>query len=682
MTANPERPPGDPLEALDAHIARKSDEIRIVQQITARIGTTLDLDELLAISLEALNSSLGFEHAMILFADEAGETLTVAASHGYPDAGSGVTVPAGQGVLGVAARRRRITRIGNMGAQRAYIANVRRQMVEAGKGDALAAIPRLPGLVDAESEIAIPFVVKDRLIGVLAVESPKPGAFDELDEMVLSIVANELAHAIDNARLHASAVDRSRALDAANAALKSMNESLERTVAERTAELTEALATARRESALREELLRRMAPPAVVPLLLEDRLVARRLEVSVLFVDLMDFTAFSSGMEPNEVFALLNRFFSWAGEVIERYRGYVNKTSGDGIMALFGVPFETATHATDAALAGLALQDELSAQFPFAMRVGINSGAVTAGMLGPRNRSTYDVLGDAANVASRMEELCPPGWVAVSPETAGAIEPYFALSPLGEQAIKGKGMMECFAVAGLKPLLEDARRVDPTSRFATAHGGIAAEIETAKRARLSMIDFASLQARDAALGHNEAVAAFALALLRDLRAQGESVAGPVAAIDESDLVIAALLHDSGKHAVAAETLNRPSLAGAELAALRTELREATLAVLERIGFASLAPVIRELYRFEEVRGAEGEYGAAAEILAAADIYDALTAPKRYKGQPWRIAGALAEIRWMPYCARQQRPAFETFVELMRPKDTAIGGGARPRVVLR
>jgi hypothetical protein len=380
-------------------------------------------------------------------------------------------------------------------------------------------------------------------------------------------------------------------------------------------------------------------------------------------------------MEPDEVFAHLNHFFSWAGEVIERYRGYVNKTSGDGLMALFGVPYESVTHQTDAALAGLALQAELAERFPFIMRVGINSGTVAAGMLGPKNRSVYDVLGDAVNVASRMEALCPPGGIAVSPETAAALQPYFALDQLGTVEVKGKGAMSCASVRGIRPLLEDSRRVDPTSAFARDHAGASDEIAGLKRDCLSMIDFSSIQARDAALGHNEAIAAYVLALSRRIGADALGM-------DPEDLAVAALVHDLGKHAIDPERLNAPSLSSAERDALRGALLAGTLDDLRRIGLDRFAPLVESLYRFEATRGAEGEFAAAVEALAACDIYDALTAPKRYKGTPWRIVGALAELARLPWCQSARRPIFDAFIEMMKPAGLELRAGHRDRVVLR
>ncbi|MFP6690777.1 MAG: adenylate/guanylate cyclase domain-containing protein [Alphaproteobacteria bacterium] len=57
-----------------------------------------------------------------------------------------------------------------------------------------------------------------------------------------------------------------------------------------------------------------------------------------MFTDLENFTEFTSGMEPDEIFSRLNHYFSWAGDIISRYCGYLNKTNGDGTMALFGAP--------------------------------------------------------------------------------------------------------------------------------------------------------------------------------------------------------------------------------------------------------------------------------------------------------------------------------------------------------
>jgi adenylate cyclase len=668
------------VDRLNAELARKTNEVRIIQQISSEISSTLDLDRILAISLDAMETVLGFRHSMILVASGDESVLTVAASRGYNGGRTGAEIPLGQGVLGVAARRRRIVRMGNVATQRAYLAGVRARTQAAGQAT-LEPVVEMPGLADAQSQLAIPLIVKDRLVGVLGVESATANAFDELDEMLLSIVGNQVATGIDNARLHLNAIERSRQLDAANAELSRLNETLEASVQARTAELSAALDQVRREKGLSENLLRRMAPPEVIPLMLQDRLLAQRLDVAVMFTDVVDFTAYSSGMEPDEVFSQLNEFFGAAGEIIGRYRGYINKTNGDGIMALFGVPFESATYRTDAVLAALAIQRETGTQFPFGMRIGINTGTVTAGMLGPPEKSLYDVIGDAVNLASRVEALCPRGGVSVSPLCEDVLKPWFQLDKLEEQEVKGVGRVACLNVLGLKPIAEDGRRVDPTSRFAAHYLPVIEEVEAMKRDRLGVIDFISLQARDLALQHNEAVASYAVALLRMLRADSAD-AERWRAVDEGALMTAALLHDTGKHAVEPARLNDRSLDGAGRERLRRDLLDATLQTLSQIDADSSAPLIVDLYRFEATRGAEGEFSAEVELLAAADIYDALTAPKLYKGSPWRIVGALAELMRLPYCQSHQRSVFTAFAELMKPSGAVIAPRARPDVLIR
>ena len=668
------------VDRLNAELARKTNEVRIIQQISSEISSTLDLDRILAISLDAMETVLGFRHSMILVAGGAESVLTVAASRGYDGGRTGAEIPLGQGVLGVAARRRRIVRMGNVATQRAYLAGVRARTQAAGQAT-LEPVVEMPGLADAQSQLAIPLIVKDRLVGVLGVESATANAFDELDEMLLSIVGNQVATGIDNARMHLNAIERSRQLDAVNAELSRLNETLEASVQARTSELSAALDQVRREKGLSETLLRRMAPPEVIPLMLQDRLLAQRLDVAVMFTDVVDFTAYSSGMEPDEVFSQLNEFFGAAGEIIGRYRGYINKTNGDGIMALFGVPFESATYQTDAVLAALAIQRETGTQFPFGMRVGINTGTVTAGMLGPPDKSLYDVIGDAVNLASRVEALCPRGGVTVSPSSEDVLKPWFQLDKLEEQEIKGVGRIACLNVLGLKAIAEDRRRVDPTSRFAADYLPVIKEVEAMKRERLGVIDFISLQARDLALQHNETVASYAVALLRMLRADSTD-AERWRAVDEGALMTAALLHDAGKHVMGPARLNDRGLDGAGRERLRRDLLDATLQTLGQIGADSSAPLIVDLYRFEATRGAEGEFSSAVELLAAADIYEALTAPKLYKGSPWRIVGALAELMRLPYCQSQQRPVFTAFTELMKPSGAVIAPRARPDVLIR
>ena len=414
------------IDDLNSKLARKSEEVKILQQISTEIVATLELDKILNTILAAMDSVLGFEHCMILLAAQTEEDkLVLTASRGYEDSGVGVEVPFGQGVIGIAAKKRRMMRMGNIQTQLAYQANVRKRMQEVDGGDTVQEMAKLPGLENAQSQIAIPLLVQDKLVGLFAVESEKGNAFDELDGVLLSIVANQVASAINNARLHQQEIERSVQLDEAVGELSHLNETLEAKVDNRTAELSRALEEVKHEKKLSEGLLNQMAPPEVIPAMMEDKLEAAKISSTLMFTDLENFTEFTSGMEPDEIFSCLNHYFSWAGDIISRYRGYLNKTNGDGTMALFGAPSGNSTHPTDAVLVGLALQSEVRDHIPLNMRIGINTRTIATGLLGPQNKGLYDVLGDAVNTASRMEGICPSGGVTISGDTYDLVKPYF-----------------------------------------------------------------------------------------------------------------------------------------------------------------------------------------------------------------------------------------------------------------
>lgn len=137
--------------------------------------------------------------------------------------------------------------------------------------------------------------------------------------------------------------------------------------------------------------------------------------VTVMFCDIRSFTAMSEKMEAEEVVSLLNRYFTVLGGCIARHGGVINKYIGDAIMAMFGVPVESPTHARDAYLAALnmraALADlnrELTAEGKQELHfgIGLHTGRVFAGTIGAKDRMEYTIIGDTVNTASRIESLC------------------------------------------------------------------------------------------------------------------------------------------------------------------------------------------------------------------------------------------------------------------------------------
>jgi transcriptional regulator with GAF, ATPase, and Fis domain len=207
--ASPER---DALKQLQEELARKQDELRILREVSSELNSTLDLDAIYGVVLRTMDELFGFRHALILLLDEGGRTLSVAAGRGYKRPSTGARVPLGTGVIGLAARQRKVLRVGNLSRHRAYAAAVRKEIERHGGGAELDEVPQLPGLPRAETQIAIPLLIRDRLVGVFAVESETQARFSERDEQLAAFVGNLAASAIHNALLYRRVEQRSEEL--------------------------------------------------------------------------------------------------------------------------------------------------------------------------------------------------------------------------------------------------------------------------------------------------------------------------------------------------------------------------------------------------------------------------------------------------------------------------------------
>jgi adenylate cyclase len=201
-------PPGAPLD--EPSVEHKS-ELAGLQLVSQRICRATDLDSLLGSVLEALEDAVGFRHAMVLLPDETGKRLFAIASRGYGETGIGAEVALGEGLIGTVAAARCILRVAGVGAELRYGRAIRNSVHRSSGARALAPEIPLPGLVDSQSQLALPLVSGDRLVGVLAVESREPSAFEAWHEAFLEIIANQVAVAIE------SIVQREREADAAEA---------------------------------------------------------------------------------------------------------------------------------------------------------------------------------------------------------------------------------------------------------------------------------------------------------------------------------------------------------------------------------------------------------------------------------------------------------------------------------
>ncbi|MCE3224173.1 MAG: putative phytochrome sensor protein [Nitrospira sp.] len=173
-------------------------DLESLRLMTERLNRSEALSDLLDRSLQLLDELFGFHHAMILLADEPQAKLFTIASRGYPEHGVGSEIGIGEGLIGMAARARRALRLSAIDHSLRYARAARdRAQATAGLEAVCREIP-LPGLAGAAGQIAVPLVIRGRLIGMLAVESAEPLAFMCREDTILTIVATQLATGIDH----------------------------------------------------------------------------------------------------------------------------------------------------------------------------------------------------------------------------------------------------------------------------------------------------------------------------------------------------------------------------------------------------------------------------------------------------------------------------------------------------
>ncbi len=181
---------------------------RRLAEVSGRLSRCPDLDTVVTAALRGLADQFDYGHSLLLLLDETGSRLFTIASHGYETAGIGSEVQVGEGIIGMTAARAAPKRVGNLRAMLRYASTVRREFEQSGDLAPGFEIP-LPGLVAAESQLAVPAMVLGQLVGVLAVESDVPMAFNDDDEALLTVIAGMVASAIEIDWAHERAEDTS-----------------------------------------------------------------------------------------------------------------------------------------------------------------------------------------------------------------------------------------------------------------------------------------------------------------------------------------------------------------------------------------------------------------------------------------------------------------------------------------
>src|SRR5215216_1842796 len=191
-----------------------------------------------------------------------------------------------------------------------------------------------------------------------------------------------------------------------------------------------------------------------------NSMLGERRVITMLFCDVKGSTTAAEKVDPELWTEIMNGIFEYMIRPIYKYEGLVPRLMGDAILAFFGAPI---THEDDpqrAVLAGLDIQEGVRSYakevrrkhgLEFGLRVGINTGLVVVGEIGSDLRMEYTAIGDAINLAARMEQTADVGTIQISEDTYKLVAPFFDVEPLGEMEVKGKSApIKTYRVLGVK----------------------------------------------------------------------------------------------------------------------------------------------------------------------------------------------------------------------------------------
>jgi class 3 adenylate cyclase len=192
----------------------------------------------------------------------------------------------------------------------------------------------------------------------------------------------------------------------------------------------------------------------------DDPLKSHRREVTVVFIDLRGFTAFSETAEPEEVMGVLREYHAAMGELILAHEGTLERFTGDGMMIFFNDPTPVPNPQERAVRMALAMRervDELmrgwrKLGYELDFGVGIAQGYATIGAIGFEGRMDYGAIGTVTNLAARLCGEAQPGQILIPRRLHGVVEDFVTAEPAGELSLKGFSRpVTAYNITGLKP---------------------------------------------------------------------------------------------------------------------------------------------------------------------------------------------------------------------------------------
>jgi serine/threonine protein kinase/class 3 adenylate cyclase len=390
--------------------ARLFDELRrhgmameLLHEIGREVASILDVDYLLERVGELTRRVIEHDLFTIFLLDPRTGSFTWRTAVGYdPEYVRRTQIRMGEGILSRAVQAREAIIVDDVAADPDYI------------------VPKTLDGRAPRSELAVPLTVQDRVLGAITLESAERGRFRPEHARIMTVLASQVAVALENAELYREIRDHAR---------------LREEEAERIRRRFESYVT-----------------PHIAEQLFKDpkgkALAGERRPVTVLVADIRGFTAVAEGLPPEEAVAFLQEFFSVMTHVVFKFEGTVDKLMGDALMALYGAPVahdprygpSDAQRAVFAALdmrdAFARLRDKWWARRDvfgsLELTVGINGGTALVGNMGSDKRVEYTAVGAAVNAAFRLCAEAAPGEIRAGARTAASIHEDVLVEPIAE----------------------------------------------------------------------------------------------------------------------------------------------------------------------------------------------------------------------------------------------------------
>ncbi len=383
-------------------LRRKAKVLDLLYELSRTIGTVFDLNEIFDKATDLVFRGTPADRVVALIAEETKDGK-ISDDKFFP-----IAVRARDGGMENSAEKLSISRTITQKVMREKVALLSQDVMS----DAQLSTAESIVLQGVRSTICAPLITESNVHGVIYADRLNPfSAFTPNDLELISAVAAQTAVTIETVKAH--------------------------------------------KRLAREEVARanysRFMPEYVVKQLLENpdsfKLGGVNQTITILFADIRGFTAFSEKEKPENVVGVLNRFFTAMSEIIFAHGGTLDKYLGDGLMAIFGAPTATPDDAKNAVKTAAAMQKRLttlnveleSENFSrISIGIGLHTGEATVGYIGSEQRSEYTAIGDAVNLASRLESNARGGQILISEATAQASGNLFDLTPQKSLTVKNR----------------------------------------------------------------------------------------------------------------------------------------------------------------------------------------------------------------------------------------------------